>query len=224
MQTVRGRFNGTSIELLDDAPVTTETYVLVTFLEGSMETAAAREQRRRSVSVALYSLDRYSEPLRRRMSSKQPAADLPPRPFTVGEIMTRKVVSVPSTSSAANAIHLMHQQGITSVIVEPDESREWGIMTMRDVLKKIVTPNRSPDETMVGELATRPLIYVQPDMSLRDCSKLMIDTNIRRAVVREHGRPVGIVSDTDIFQVVEERGWGPEEPSQDVPLSEEDLS
>jgi len=29
-------------------------------------------------------------------------------------------------------------------------------------------------------------------------------------VVMQDGRPVGIVSDTDIFQAVEERGWGPD--------------
>jgi isocitrate dehydrogenase len=115
-------------------------------------------------------------------------------------------------SSVASAIHTMHQLGITSILVEPDESGEWGIMTMRDVLRRIVSVERSPEEVQVGELTTRPLIYVPPDMSLRDCSKLMIDSNIRRAVVREHGRPVGIISDTDIFQIVEDRGWGPATP------------
>jgi isocitrate dehydrogenase len=80
---------------------------------------------------------------------------------------------------------------------------------MRDVLQKIVAADRSPEEVAVNELASRPLVYVSPEMSLRDCSKLMIDRNIRRAAVRERDRIVGIISDTDIFQVVEERGWGP---------------
>lgn len=84
-----------------------------------------------------------------------------------------------------------------------------GIMTMRDVLQKIVAADRSPEEVVVNALASRPLVYVSPDMSLRDCSKLMIDKNIRRAAVRERDQIVGIISDTDIFQVVEERGWGP---------------
>ncbi|MEM8529609.1 MAG: CBS domain-containing protein [Chloroflexota bacterium] len=208
MRTVRGRFNGSAVELLEDAPIKGDAYVLITFLEGSMETAAARAERRQSVSVSMHSLDRYSEPLRRRMGA-QATEDVPPTPFTVGEVMTRKLISVSSTETVANAIHHMHQQGITSIIVEPDDSGEWGIMTMRDVLKDIVSADRSPEEVPVSEVVTRPLIYVSQDMSLRDCSKLMIDSNIRRAAVRHEGRPVGIISDTDIFQVVEERGWGP---------------
>src|SRR5438874_7704492 len=137
MQTVRGRFNGTTVELIDEAPIDEDAYVLVTFLEGSMEMAAAREQRR-AVSVAMYSLDRYREPLRKRMAIPSPTIDRQ-RPFSVGEVMTLKVVTAPSSANVMEAMRLMHQRGITSVIVEPDESGEGGIMTMRDVLKRIVT-------------------------------------------------------------------------------------
>ena len=207
MFTVRGRFDGKTIELLEPPPVDEETFVLVTFLEGPLETAAARESRR-AVSVAMFSLDRYAGPLKQRLRAGLSSADAP-RPFTVGEIMTRKVISVAPDATVAEAIHIMNKHGITSVLVEPDTSGEWGIMTMRDVLQKIVAADRSPEEVTVNELASRPLVYVSPEMSLRDCSKLMIDRNIRRAAVRERDRIVGIISDTDIFQVVEERGWGP---------------
>ena len=44
------------------------------------------------------------------------------------------------------------------------------------------------------------------------------DLTGRRAVVREGDQPIGIVSDTDIFQVVEERGWGPPPPVEEDPL------
>lgn len=213
MQTIPGRFNGQTIELLDDAPVTGEAYVLVTFLEGSMEVAAARQQRR-SVSVSMYSLDAYRQSLAKSMAKPSPTIDRQ-RPFSVGEVMTRKVISIAPGANVLDAMHLMHQHGITSVLVDPSDAGEWGIMTMRDVLKRIVNANRAPEEVTVDEIATRPLIYVTAETSLRDCSQLMIDKNIRRAVVKEHGEPVGIVSDTDIFQVVEERGWGPPPPVED---------
>ncbi|MEN9937007.1 MAG: hypothetical protein RLZZ387_3586 [Chloroflexota bacterium] len=206
MQTVRGRFNGATVELLDDVRVSGEAYVLVTFLEGTLETAAARVDRR-SVSVAMYALEQYTEPLRRRMGAQ--TEPTPARPYTVGEIMTRRVITVAVGTSVAEATQVMRQHGITSVLVEPGGSGEWGIMTMRDVLAKIVGADRNPEEVRVAELATSPVVSVAPEMSLRECSKLMIDSNIRRAAVREHGRVVGIISDTDIFQLVEERGWGP---------------
>ena len=213
MHTIRGRFNGQAIELIDDAPVGGAAYVLVTFLEGSLELAAAREQRR-SVSVAMYSLDRYREPLRKGMAIEPPPIDRQ-RPFSVGEVMTRKIVAVPPSTNVMDAMHLMHREGITSVLVEQSSSHDWGIMTIRDVLRRIVSANRAPEQVLVGEIATRPLIYVTPETSLHDCSQLMIARNIRRAVVQQSGEPVGIISDTDIFQVVEERGWGPPPAMED---------
>ncbi|MBS1968526.1 MAG: CBS domain-containing protein [Chloroflexi bacterium SZAS-1] len=213
MYTISGRFNGQTIELLEAPPTNGEAYVLVTFLEGSMEVAAARGQRR-SVSVSMYNLDAYRQSLAKSMAKHSPSVDRQ-RPFSVSEVMTRKVISIAPSANVMEAMHLMHQQGITSVLVEPGADGDWGIMTMRDVLKRIVNANRAPEEVSVGEIATRPLIYVTADTSLRDCSQIMIDKNIRRAVVSEDDQPVGIISDTDLFQVVEERGWGPPEQMEE---------
>jgi isocitrate dehydrogenase len=62
----------------------------------------------------------------------------------------------------------------------------------------------------VSDLMSSPLITVSPDTTIKQCSIIMLDANIRRAVVMKGGQLVGIVSDTDIFQSVEERGWGPD--------------
>jgi isocitrate dehydrogenase len=196
MRTIRGHFNGSVIELVEDAPIEGRGYVLVTFLEGGLEMAAARGERTlRDVLRAPADYARHEEDSYTR--------------FTVGAIMTREVVTVPATCSVAYATHIMRQKGITSVIVEPDDGGAWGIMTMRDVLKHIIGTDRSPEDVPLGTIASRPLIYVTPETSLRECSKVMLDSNIRRLVIKQEGQPVGIISDTDVFHFVEERGWGP---------------
>ncbi|NJP07509.1 MAG: CBS domain-containing protein [Chloroflexaceae bacterium] len=206
MQTIRGHFNGRSIELLEEVPIEGESHVLITFLDGSLETAAAREQRLGTFSEPLQPLHIYGPEMWRQMAAKY-------RRFTVGGIMTRRIITVPHTTQVTAALNLMRQQGISSIMVEPQDDGEWGIMTMRDVLKQIVMANRSPEEVTVGEIASHPLIQVSPDMNLHDCTERMIELNIRRVAVTEEGRPVGIISDTDIFQFVEEHGWGPEFPT-----------
>jgi isocitrate dehydrogenase len=134
-----------------------------------------------------------------------------PKYHTVGEIMTASVVSVPASTPAEDALHVMRQKGIHSVLVEPDRpGSAYGIMTQRDLLKKIVAADRPLLHVTVRDLMTSPLIAVSPDTTIRQCSIIMLDANIRRAAVMKDGKLVGIVSDTDIFQAVEERGWGPE--------------
>ena len=95
--------------------------------------------------------------------------------------------------------------------MEPDRpGGAYGIMTQRDVLRKVVAADRPLLNVTVADLMSSPLITVSPDTTIKQCSIIMLDANIRRAVVMKSGKLVGIVSDTDIFQSVEERGWGPD--------------
>ena len=52
---------------------------------------------------------------------------------------------------------------------------------------------------------------VPADTTLYDCSSRMLESNIRRVVVVKDDAPVGIVSDTDLFRIVDEFGWSAEE-------------
>lgn len=133
------------------------------------------------------------------------------KPYIVDEIMTSPVVTVVASMPAEDALHLMRAKHIHSVIVEPDRpGGAYGIMTQRDLLKKVVAADRPLLSVTVGDLASSPLITVSPDTPIKQASIIMLDANIRRAVVMKEGKLVGIVSDTDIFQCVEERGWGPD--------------
>ncbi|GAB4446913.1 MAG: NADP-dependent isocitrate dehydrogenase [Chloroflexi bacterium OHK40] len=126
--------------------------------------------------------------------------------LSVGALMTRGVISVRGSAPVRDTTHLMRTRGITSVVVEPNGSGDWGIMTMRDVLKKVVREERELDGLTVEQIASRPLITTTPETSLKECADLMLRENIRRVVVVQAGKPVGIISETDIFRFVEERG------------------
>ena len=128
-------------------------------------------------------------------------------PRTVGALMTRQPITIASGTPVQDAMHLMRQHGISSVLIEPDASGQWGIMTQRDIVSKVVYANRPTATTKVDDIATRPLVTVPVDMSLFDCSATMMESGIRRLVIEENGRPVGIVSDTDLFRTVDEFGW-----------------
>ncbi len=121
---------------------------------------------------------------------------------TVGAVMTRRVVAVPGDASIREVSQHMQARGIHSVIVLPDASGQWGIMTMRDILKKIVAVGKDVNSLKVETVSTRPLITTTPDMTIVECAQLMLDKNIRRVVVTEDGEPIGIISDTDIFHFV----------------------
>ncbi len=123
---------------------------------------------------------------------------------SVGALMTRNVVKVPGSAPLSDTTHLMRSRGITSVVVEPNSAGEWGILTMRDVMKKIVREELPFSGTTVDDVATRPLITIDPGASLKACADTMLAKNIRRVVVVRDGQPIGIISETDMFRYVEE--------------------
>jgi signal-transduction protein with cAMP-binding, CBS, and nucleotidyltransferase domain len=139
------------------------------------------------------------------------------------DVMDRDVLSVPFETTVSQALATMEANNVISLLVEPAErGGELGIVTQRDVVSKVVAQEQDPDTVTVGEISSSPLFTVSPQTPIAECSDLMAQRNIRRLPVREHGKIVGIVSDTDIFAAVEERGWEAEldilQPAADIQI------
>ncbi len=179
---------------------------LIAKITGSASDLARLEQQRRETlenERKQREAQRVKDPLRAMKASGR-------RPMTAGHVMSA-IKSVPNDASVEEAISRMGEQGISSILVEPDAQGVWGIMTQRDIVTKIVSANRSASRIKVNEIATRPLVTVSVDATLQAISMTMAENGIRRVVIEERGAPVGIVSETDLVEIVEEFGWGPEE-------------
>jgi len=156
-----------------------------------------QEQSRRALEDA-----RVADPVQSMIASGR-------MPTTVGGIMS-PVVTVKNDEMVNVAMHTMIENGVNALMVEPDASGQWGIMTDRDVLKKIISVNRSPARVKVGEVTNRPLVTIKREMSLADAAQKMSEANVRRVVVEMDGKPIGMVTDNDLFRTVEVFGWGPD--------------
>lgn len=128
---------------------------------------------------------------------------------SVGAIMS-PFQMVGGAETVDSAMHVMREHGLNAILVEPDAEGEWGIMTKRDVLRKVIVPNRRPSAMTVDEIASRYLITCTRDTPLLHVARQMMNNGIRRIVVMEEGQPLGIVTEADLFRLVEQSGWGPE--------------
>jgi len=159
---------------------------------------AALEQQQQELEAA-----RVADPLEAMKQSGR-------QPTTAGGIMTKIKGAVRDDDTVDAAMHLMREQGISSVLVEPGGDGQWGIMTQRDIVKKIIHANKSPGMTKVRDIASRPLITVHADATLSQVANMLMQHNVRRMVVADsNGVPEGIVSDNGLFRIVEEFGWEP---------------
>ncbi len=133
------------------------------------------------------------------------------QPSCAADIMTKIKGILPPETLVTTAMHVMRESGIGSIIVQMNDG-DWGILTRRDVVKKIIAANKSPGLVKVGDIASSPLVTVDRSESLLKVANLLMENDIRRGVVfDEVGMPEGIVSENGLFRNVEEFGWAPEE-------------
>lgn len=119
----------------------------------------------------------------------------------VGSVMTDEVETIPETASIREAASRMRSHGINSLLVPGSET---GIVTSTDVLDAIAAGD-APDETTVADVMTVPVEWVESDLQLQEAASMMDTYGINHLPVRDkHGDYAGMVSSTDLRQVLED--------------------
>jgi len=118
----------------------------------------------------------------------------------VGDAMTRGVICVDVEDTVFSAAQVMTKNDISSVIVTKNGDGV-GIITERDILSKIVVKSKDPKKVQASDVMTQPLITVKPDSSIDDAARLMRDNNIRRLVVSDKNKIIGVISEFDIVRI-----------------------
>ncbi len=124
----------------------------------------------------------------------------------VREIMTEDVVTVSSEDSVYNAARLMADMGVGSCVVIKNE-KPVGIVTERDVVRKVVAAGLSPKRTTVEKVMSSPLIVVGENTSVAEAAAIMAKHRVRRLVVVRDEHLAGVVSVTDLVRVAGEVGF-----------------
>lgn len=115
----------------------------------------------------------------------------------VEDVMIRDVVTIDANSTVREAANVMSKMGIGCLIVIR-RNKAVGILTERDVLKRVVAEVKDAEKTLVNDVMSSPLITVKPHVDLEEAVRLMFSMNIKRLPVVDGERLLGIVSLTDI--------------------------
>jgi len=98
--------------------------------------------------------------------------------WKVKDVMVTNVVTVDVGVNVRKAVERMNNQEIGCLVVL-EKGNFAGILTERDVLKRVVAEARNPDKTLVGDVMSKPLIVVDPEASLEEALELMFEKRVR---------------------------------------------
>ena len=103
---------------------------------------------------------------------------------------------LPGESSVFDASRLMKEKNLSCVFVGGEEK---GIVTERDIIKRVVAEGKDPKSVRLSEIMSSPVVYVDEESFLFEALMEMARRNIRRIGVSRGGELIGTVEDKDII-------------------------
>jgi CBS domain-containing protein len=118
------------------------------------------------------------------------------------DAMVKDVVKVGSSTLVDNAVKMMNKNHIGCLIIE-DNGETRGIVTQRDLLKKVLEKAKDPRKLVVSDIMTKKLVVGNPDMEIHEAARLMFKKKIKKLPIVENGKLVGLITLTNIARTVD---------------------
>jgi CBS domain-containing protein len=117
----------------------------------------------------------------------------------VSEVMQNNIVSIPITATIQEAARVMSGAEIGSILVT-EKGKYVGIVTERDLLKKVVAMGLDPTKETVKNVMSSPLITIDENEYIETANDLMNKNDFRRLPITRNGEIKGIITSRTILK------------------------
>ncbi len=117
----------------------------------------------------------------------------------VRDLVRRPTVTCARGVSVVEVARRLSREGVGSVVIVNDDGAPVGIVTDRDLRRKVVAEGRDPATTPADAIMSSPLVTLRPTAFAFEAVLEMTRNRIRHVVVVENGRAVGVVSSRDFL-------------------------
>jgi acetoin utilization protein AcuB len=130
----------------------------------------------------------------------------------VRELMSKGIVTIDASASCQKAVERMYQHKVRHLPVTGSEGRLVGVVTDRDLRHHLFSrglfehDDGAVDALLqsvpVSDIMSSPVISVSPDESVEVAARLMLADKVGSLPVEEEGRPIGIITETDLLRQI----------------------
>jgi CBS domain-containing protein len=122
--------------------------------------------------------------------------------MTVEDVMSKHVLMIPSRSSVEEALKIMAENDVGSLVVV-SKIDPVGILSERDLVSRLMAKGKTPEKTLVTEIMSGEIVKFDPDQSLKHAARTM-NSRRNRLLVFRGDNLAGIVTATDIVRAIHE--------------------
>ena len=115
----------------------------------------------------------------------------------IRDIMEKNVITIEHDKSSLDAAKLISEKDITFLVVVKD-GNPIGVVSERDFVRKITAEDKQSSKIPLSEIMSFKFRWVDPTTEIEEAVQKMLNHNIRRLLVLENEKLVGVVTQTDL--------------------------
>jgi len=119
----------------------------------------------------------------------------------VRDVMSKDIRVVRPDTSVKEVVATMNKFDIGSIVVVQGD-RPVGIITERDILRRLVEPCLAPETLTARQIMSSPVLTISETANIDETAKLMARKRVKRLPVINNGKLVGMITYTDLVAKV----------------------
>jgi CBS domain-containing protein len=126
---------------------------------------------------------------------------------TVNDFMRKSLITIEESASVQEAANRMKDKNVSSLVVIDEISRPLGLITERDLVRKVCIHDVSTSKLIIKEIMSSPLITIDSNSSASEAADMMQRNNVRHLLVVDSksseglDKPIGIVTPLDFTKI-----------------------
>jgi CBS domain-containing protein len=125
---------------------------------------------------------------------------MPMERMSIGQLVNNTLETIDISSSAQKASKKMRDKNISSLVVTDDYNKAVGIVTERDLVRKVCVNDASSSNILIKDIMSFPLLTIDAGASVEQAVDIMIQNGLRHLLVIENNdvyKPLGIITHSD---------------------------
>jgi CBS domain-containing protein len=125
---------------------------------------------------------------------------MPMEKMSIGQLVNNTLETIDISNSAQNASKKMRDKNISSLVVIDDNNKAAGIVTERDLVRKVCVNDASSSNIQIKDVMSFPLLTIDANASVEQAVDIMNQNGVRHLLVIENNdvhKPLGIITPSD---------------------------
>ena len=123
-----------------------------------------------------------------------------PLASSLGALLRGSAITCGESTSVREALDIMRQKGIGSMVVTDAGGNPTGIFTLHDLMNRVALAGRSVDEPIGASMTRNPITMPKEAFAL-DAALMLSRHGVRHILVMDGSRLAGVISDKDLFSL-----------------------